>query len=218
MIWLTAQALFCTMASAMQILQTRVLPGENTSDIARSFGLSNEALCASNPGRAVERTPWGHVYFMDLQEGDLLSLPADRAAYPVEVYDIISDLADQGAHLMVDAAVPLIIARLPEISQAMVDQAMPLITARVPELSQQFVDSAMPMVQAKLTDLAPQLTELAQQSAQTILADDQMKATIQGLVGESIQSTQRKMAIGFFLSTVGTAVLVLGGMKYFGKL
>ncbi len=130
----------------MQLQQIRVQLGENTSDIARSFGLSNEALCASNPGRAVERTPWGHVYFTDLQEGDLLSLPreahAGRSAHAVEAYGIFDD----SAKAMVDAAVPMLLARMPEISQSFVDTTFPLVKERAPEL----VEAAMPEIESKL--------------------------------------------------------------------
>ena len=92
-----------------------------------------------------------------------------------------------------------------QLGGMVVDAMMPRLQKRIPELAETFVDSAVPRVQQQLVTLEPQLRELAVSSANAVLNDPQIRETVKLAVQEQGKKTEEKLKKGLF--TRGAVVI-----------
>lgn len=86
-----------------------------------------------------------------------------------------------------------------QLGGMVVDAMMPRLQQRIPELAADFVDNAMPRVQQQIVNLEPQLRELAVSSANAVLSDPQIQETVKLAVQEQSQKTEAKLTKGLML-------------------
>src|SRR5690606_11729049 len=86
-----------------------------------------------------------------------------------------------------------------QLGGMVVDAMMPRLQERIPELAADFVDNAMPRVQQQIVNLEPQLRELAVSSANAVLSDPQIQETVKLAVQEQTQKTEAKLTKGLML-------------------
>ena len=87
-----------------------------------------------------------------------------------------------------------------------VDALVPRLKQRIPEISEAFVAETMPRVQQRLIDLQPQLSELAVTSAQAVLSDPAIRETVKQAVAESAEGTKKEIKSG--LVKLGAGILL----------
>ncbi len=92
-----------------------------------------------------------------------------------------------------------------QIAGAVVDAAMPAINARIPEVTQRFVDEAIPRIKGQLFELQPELDKLAITSAQAVLDDQQIQASIKGAVKEQADQARSQIR-NALVATVGATL------------
>ncbi len=86
-----------------------------------------------------------------------------------------------------------------QLGGMVVDAMMPRLQQRIPELAADFVDNAMPRVQQQIVNLEPQLRELAVSSANAVLNDPQIQETVKLAVQEQSKKTEEKLTRGLML-------------------
>jgi len=86
-----------------------------------------------------------------------------------------------------------------QLGGMVVDAMMPRLQQRIPELAADFVDNAMPRVQQQIVNLEPQLRELAVSSANAVLNDPQIQETVKLAVQEQSKKTEEKLTKGLML-------------------
>lgn len=86
-----------------------------------------------------------------------------------------------------------------KLGAMVVDALMPQMQKRIPELAETFVDAAVPRVQQRMVELEPQLRELAVASANAVLNDPQIQETVKAAVQEQGKKTEAKLVRGAFI-------------------
>lgn len=186
------------MACAMFLFDLPAEPSPATLSQLQAFEATREHLLAHGDASVLALSD-------EIGAWDVPELPIEvqqvylPEAYPVEVYDLATELGT----MAVDAMIPRLQERIPEL----VSQAKGELEKYIPELSQKMVDTAGPMMITYLQEHQEQINEAARQAAQSVVSDPQIQATVRDAVAETTGRMRIQMATGFFLAT---AAILLG--------